>query len=152
MSRRPKPLDDLGAFLERLGREFDAATSSWNPEFTPRGGLGWSLQDREPNVDVADYGHAFVVSADVPGYDADDLEIQVSAESLQIRGTRDQTRDRDGASIIRHERQASSFNRRVALPDPIETDAVDATLNNGVLTVTLAKRQPADEPRRIDID
>ena len=83
----------------------------------------------------------------------DDLE---GTEHEETRGTSDRDRAGEtserGGTYIRRERELQSFSRQVRLPDPVDADAVTATVNNGVLTVRLPKLEPSGETRTIDID
>ncbi|MFP8890116.1 Hsp20/alpha crystallin family protein [Natrialbaceae archaeon A-CW2] len=151
MARRSNPFEDLAELVDRLSQEFETAARSWNPDDT-RGGFGWSLEEREPSIDLADHGDAFVVTADVPGYAADDLESRLSNGTLHISGTRSETDETTDETFIRRERTTQSFDRRVSIPEPVDSDGVSATLNNGVLTIRLEKAEPTAGQVGIDIE
>ncbi|MFP9192114.1 Hsp20/alpha crystallin family protein [Natronosalvus vescus] len=153
MAPRSNPFDALEDALRRLRQELETAYRAWNEDVDTRGGFGWSMQDREPMIDIADHGDSFVVTVDVPGYDSDDLDIRLGDRTLHISGSRERSRSpgQDG-HLIKQERQASAFDRHVSLPAAIDPDDIDATLNNGVLTITLEKATPTDDRTHIDID
>ncbi|RKD97891.1 Hsp20/alpha crystallin family protein [Halopiger aswanensis] len=160
MADRSDPFDSITELFERLSRQLETAARSWDAEMDVRDGGGsrfdFSMTHSSPSLDLADEGEEFVVTVDVPGYDTEDLEIRLSGETLSIRGEREHEAERGGdgehEQYIRRERAVQSFNRRVQLPDSVEADDVSATVNNGILTVQLPKREPADESTSIDIE
>ncbi len=105
------------------------------------------------SLDVAEEGEEFVVTVDVPGYETDDLEINLTGETLKIRGERARETDQvDEETYIRRERELRSFSRQVRLPAVVDADGVDATLNNGVLTIRLPTLESDDNAQTIDIE
>lgn len=94
-------------------------------------------------TDVIDEGDAFVVRADLPGYDADDVDVTLAdARTLRFTAARE-GRETDGR-YLRRERKGRTAERTVELPDPVETDGASADYDAGVLTVRLAKRDGDD--------
>lgn len=99
--------------------------------------------------DVLDAGDAYQVAADVPGLHADDLEIEATEDGLVIKGTR-QVTNPEGFTAHRRERKAYRLARSFTFPTKIDPEQVEATLRDGVLTITLAKRADA-KPRTIAV-
>jgi HSP20 family protein len=75
--------------------------------------------------------------------------VQVHGDELTISGQRGDTRG-DQATFHRRERGSGRFRRSIGLPIPIDAERVEATLKDGVLTLTLPKSQSA-KPRKIDV-
>lgn len=98
-------------------------------------------------VDIRDEGDKLVLEADIPGVSKDDLEIIATPERLTLKGQR---KAADDKTTVHRERGPLSFERVFQLPKGIEVDKVEATLDAGVLTVTLPKRVD-DKPRTISI-
>jgi HSP20 family protein len=124
------PIRDLLAIQQRLDR------------FKP-GPAGWA-----PSVDLHETDTQYVVTAELPGLDRDDLHIDMRDGRLTLSGVR---RERGEAceQFHRVERGHGSFSRSFHLPLPVDTDRITADLKDGVLTVTCPK---ADSPaRRITI-
>lgn len=118
----------------------------WNREFD--GWLGGNSSVSQsvawiPSVDVREEGDRFVVTADLPGVDAKDIEITTDKGVLTIKGERKyQQRDsaqNEGRRYERVERVSGSFLRRFTLPENLQLDAIQARHANGVLEVTLPK-------------
>ncbi len=121
------------------------------------GGRGLGTTD----VDVAEYDDEVIVMADLPGFDRENIDVRADDGRITIHAERDA--EREGASAeagveegryLRRERRHESVTRSVDLhADLLESDAT-ATYQNGVLTVTLPKRSPAngDDSHRIDVE
>lgn len=154
MADRSRPFDGIEELLERLNRQIETATKSWETQLDNRSRLDLSASDSEMRLDLADEDDAFVVTVDVPGYESDDLELRLAGETLAISGTRERTQelgDEDG-TYLRRERETQSFSRQIRLPDPVDEDAVQASVTNGILTIRLPKRESSEEAHSIDIE
>ena len=125
------PIRDLLAIQQRLDR------------FAP-GPAGWV-----PPVDLHETADAYIVTAELPGLNRDDLDIQINNEQLTISGVR---RERELACEQYHriERGHGSFSRSFHLPIPVDAERITADLRDGVLTVTCPKSGDA-AARRIRI-
>ncbi|WP_254764103.1 Hsp20/alpha crystallin family protein [Natrinema marinum] len=154
MSRRPGPFDGIDELLDRLNRQIETAAQSWETGIDNRSQLDLSMGGSKTSIDLADEGDEFVVAADVPGYESEDLELRLTGETLAISGNREHTEEVGGEAenYIRRERKTQSFSRQVRLPDPVDADAIRASVNNGVLTVRLPKLEPSEESRSIEIE
>ena len=107
----------------------------------------WVENDqRSLDVNIREEDDAFVLSALVPGLKADDVNIQILDDVLQIEGEYKQ----DENQYLMQELPHGSFSRTLRLPVPIEADSVHAKIKNGVLTLTLPKAESA-KPKRISI-
>ena len=132
--RMPKrnPFDDIDRLFERLNDQFaDAARMS-------EGGVP-ARPGRGSAIDVEDADEAFVVTADLPGFEKGDVDVRVQDRTLSIMAER-ATEDADeDSTYVRRERRSESVSRRVSLPGPVDVDGVAASMTNGVLTVRLPK-------------
>jgi HSP20 family protein len=102
-------------------------------------------------IDLAERDDAFVVTVDLPGFERDEITVEVTDHTLRIGAEREETTEDDGEQYLRKERRHESARRSVRLPDEVDKDAVEAEMRHGVLTVTLPKIE-ADEARTIDIE
>lgn len=138
MSRR-NPFREIERVLDRINDRFDDD-------------LGAELGLHGIPVDVQDRGDAFVVTADLPGFALEDIEVELLDQTLSIDAEQTtETEDLTG-HYIRQERRTESVARSVDLPEDVEADAVDATFDNGVLTVTLPKAADAGDAHTIDVE
>lgn len=139
---RRNPFEDLEDLFDRLSSQFEEGMTR---------GAGFPAPGSAP-VDVADTGGAFVVTVDLPGYDTDDVELLLVDGALKLEANRDVEESHEEGRYIRRERTRSSVSRRIRLPEPVEEDGVEATYNDGVLTVTLPKVGGTDSGHEIDIE
>ncbi|MWV41269.1 Hsp20/alpha crystallin family protein [Natrialba sp. INN-245] len=153
MAGRSGPFDEIGELFDRLARQLETAARSWETAVDDRSRLDLSMRGSATSLDVAEEGEEFVVTVDVPGYETDDLEINLTGETLKIRGERARETDQvDEETYIRRERELRSFSRQVRLPAVVDAGGVDATLNNGVLTIRLPTLESDDDGQTIDIE
>ncbi|EMA14155.1 MULTISPECIES: Hsp20/alpha crystallin family protein [Haloarcula] len=91
-------------------------------------------------VDVLDEGDAFLVHADLPGYDSEDIDVQlVEDRKLTISATSSQERESTDGQYVQRERRQQSLSRSVRLPEAVDDGETTASYDSGVLTVRLAK-------------
>lgn len=102
-----------------------------------------------PRANLYDGGEAFVITLPVPGVSAEDLHIDGTAEALTVTGRR-QPRVPEGFSVHRQERVPVEFRRTIALPAKVEVDGIEASLKDGILSITLPKL-PELKPRSIQV-
>ena len=93
--------------------------------------------------------NSVVVTAELPGIGADDVDISVQGDMLTLRGER-KPESADGASWHRRERVYGRFSRSIQLPFRVDHDKVKARFDNGVLEIELT-RPEADKPRKISV-
>ena len=103
-----------------------------------------------PRVDVKEEGDRFVLYADLPGIDPDDIEVSMDRGMLTIRGERSSESSTETERFSRIERRYGSFHRRFALPDSADAEGIQAHGRNGVLEISIPKR-PESAPRRIQV-
>jgi HSP20 family protein len=144
MFARWQPLDDMRLEMSRLHEEMNrlfGRSGNGHPEST---GVGYPLLNM-----WEDEGHYFV-EAELPGLALGDLEMYVTGDNqLSIKGERKQPETGKG-TWHRQERGFGSFSRMAELPGAVDSERVSATLLNGILTVTLPKKEEA-KPRRIEV-
>jgi HSP20 family protein len=103
-----------------------------------------------PRVDVKEEGDRFVLYADLPGIDPNDIEVSMDKGLLTIRGERSSETSEQTDRFSRIERRYGSFHRRFALPDSADPEGIQARGRHGVLEITIPKR-PESAPRRIQV-
>ena len=103
-----------------------------------------------PRVDVKEEKDRFVLYADLPGIDPDDIDVSMDKGILTIKGERGSESTQETDRFSRIERSYGSFHRRFALPDSADPDGIQAHGRNGVLEIVIPKRAEA-APRRIQV-
>jgi len=103
-----------------------------------------------PLINLTEGKDNYYVRAELPGVKGDELDIQVTANNLAISGERKIATEEEGARYHRREREAGTFSRMIGLPGEVDTDKVDAKLENGILTVVISKAEIA-KPKQITV-
>jgi HSP20 family protein len=103
-----------------------------------------------PPLNVYDAGDGYILSAQLPGLGAEDVELSITGETLTMRGERKRPEGVKDDSYRRQERPVGRWSRTITLPDRVESAGVSATFTNGILTVQLPKAESA-KPRHITV-
>lgn len=137
---RRNPFEELEAMLERMSEQFETGVPDGLPAV------------RGVAVDVVDRDEKYVVTADLPGYETQDIKITVTEGRLRIDAERETDVDEETEEYLYDERRRESVNRTIRLPEPVEEDRVTAEYSNGVLMITLPKEDIDDEGHHIEIE
>jgi HSP20 family protein len=120
-------------------------------EVLERGGDESNLTSWAPAVDIFETEHELVVKADLPDVDPKDLDIRVENNILTIRGERKFEKKVSEDKYLRVERAYGSFSRSFSLANTVNAEAIKADYQNGVLTLTIPKREEA-KPKQIKVN
>jgi HSP20 family protein len=104
-----------------------------------------------PAVDIYETESALVLKADLPDANQKDIDVHVENQTLTISGTRNFEKSEDKHGYHRIERSYGNFVRSFAIPNTFDTENIQAEYHNGVLSVTLAKKEAA-KPRQVKIE
>jgi HSP20 family protein len=141
---RYDPFRDLRTLQEEVNRLFSANLShSFPDEGIGRG--AWS-----PNVDIYENKDQIVLEAELPGMKREDFDLTFENNVITLRGERHFEKKDEQDNYHRVERSYGAFTRSFTLPHTVSGEGATAEYNNGVLRVTLPKREEA-KPRRIQI-
>lgn len=136
-------------------RGFDSMMRRMNDVFDEvnRGGIRFEVGDFTPRVDVAETDGSITLHAELPGIDKKDVKITVNEGNiLTIAGEKkreEKTEDKE-KNYMRIERSYGSFARSFTLPDNVATENINAAFDNGVLTITVPKKEPA-KPKELEV-
>jgi HSP20 family protein len=144
---RWQPFRDLLATEREFDRLFREAFSSF---FTEREGE-LSTRPWAPAVDIYENDNNIVLKAELPGVDPKDVEVRVEDNTLYLKGERKFEKETKEENYHRIERSYGSFARSFALPNSIDAEKVLAEYKDGLLTLTLPKREEA-KPKTIKIN
>jgi len=139
-SLRPSssPFSSLQREIDQLFDEFSRGIASFGSnELTPR-------------MDLVETDKTFELTAELPGLEEKDVEINLSDNVLTIKGEKKSEKEDKGKNYRMVERSYGSFSRSVELPSGISPDAIKATIDKGVLTVSVPKPAPS-VTRRIEV-
>ena len=127
---------DLNRFfnIELDDEDSTIATSAWTPA-----------------VDIAEDDDHFLIKADVPGVNPEDIEISMENSVLTIKGEREKEKIEEKEGYKRVERSHGSFYRRFTLPETADPEHVTAKSKRGVLHITVGKKETA-KPKKITVN
>ncbi len=107
------------------------------------GRLDSFLAATAPAVDLTELDKAYELKAELPGMDESNVEMSLADNVLTIRGEKKHEGEHKTGSVVVSERRYGSFQRAFRLPDNVLQDKIEATMKNGVLTVSLPKAPQA---------
>jgi HSP20 family protein len=107
-------------------------------------------RDWNPAVDIVENNDNYILKAELPGMNKDDVKITLENNLLTIRGEKKNEYAKKEGNYHRVERSYGSFERTFTIPGSIKSNDIDAQYNNGILTLTLPKAEEA-KPKMIDV-
>ena len=103
-----------------------------------------------PAVDIKENEKSYTLLVDIPGVNPKDIDVSMEKGVLAIKGNREKTETVEGENYKRVERNYGAFTRYFDLPEGVDSENIEATSSNGVLTVTIPKQEVATS-RRIEV-
>ena len=140
---RFEPFSAAGSLQEQINRVFNDVLGRGREEST--------LTIWAPPVDIFETEHELIVKADLPDIDPKDLDIRVENNILTIRGERKFEKKVEEKNYLRVERAYGSFSRSFSLANTVDAEAIKADYENGVLSLSIPKREEA-KPRQIKVN
>ena len=137
------PLRNVSTLQEQVNRLFEDTFLRGRVEDS-------DITSWTPAVDIYEDGNQMVIKADLPDVDEKDIDIRVENNTLTIRGERKFEQKVEEENYLRVERAYGAFSRSFSLPSSVNTDSINAEYKNGVLSVTLPKREES-KPRQIKV-
>ena len=126
-----EPLREIETLQREMNQLFDGLTPS-----TMRRGLGTSFI---PAAELSETPEAIQLKVELPGMDAKDLDVQVTAEAVSISGERKSEARTEQDGVVRSEFRYGKFHRVIPLPSRVQNDQVTADYKDGVLNLNLPK-------------
>jgi HSP20 family protein len=138
--------------LDRLQSEVNRLFEGYNGSPERGASQGMTAPNRlwSPSVDVAENQNEIVLRAEVPGMRQEDIDIELTGDTLTIRGERRFENEERKDQFVRVERSYGRFQRSFTLGVPVQNDRVSATYRDGVLEVHLPKSEET-KPRKVQV-
>jgi HSP20 family protein len=150
-----RPFESLRREVDRLFEEFTVnpfrlpfrrpafdLEPFWQPE-------SWVAQ---PPIDLVERDRAFEMTAEMPGLEEKNIEVNVANGVLTIKGQKEEEKIEKKEDFHLRERRFGSFARSVRIPDVVDAEKIEASFKNGVLKVTLPKKLEAQKPvKKIEV-
>jgi HSP20 family protein len=147
-----QPFDVLRNQVDRLFHDFQTGILQ-APFLRPfpdiesfwRRDLGFNVT---PAIDIVEKDRAFEVTAELPGLDAKDIEVQLANGTLTIKGEKQEEKEEKTKDRYVSERRYGSFRRTLQVPGGVDAEKIEASYKSGVLTVTLPKSPEAQKKEK----
>jgi HSP20 family protein len=140
------PYRDLGSFADRFNRALGTVAGVAGRERDEELNLGTWI----PPVDISEDKDTITLTAELPGFTEDQVEVQMEGGVLTIRGERKFEDEKEGRNFHRLERSYGTFVRSFTLPNNVDRENIHASFKDGLLDIELPKREEA-RPRQIKI-
>jgi len=141
------PWKDFGSLQERINRMFDDTIRT----LYPTDGEELEKGTWAPAVDIYETNDSFVVSADLPGLNKDEIQIDLKDNTLTLKGEKKFEEKVSKDNYIRVERAYGSFVRSFTLPQNVDPEKIKAKYKEGVLEMTIPKKEEA-KPKQIKVE
>jgi len=133
------------SIMDEMERMFDNLRLGMEDFWFPRMG---TVGPRMPVVDMIDAGNEYLVEAELPGIDKDNVQIEVSEDGIEIRAEKEESKEEKREGYLRRERGYQSFYRKLPLPEDASQEDIQASLSDGVLRVTIPKTKKAETAKK----
>ncbi len=144
MLTRWDPFRELYSLQNRMNRLFEEQYGGKSEDSLTAGAF-------VPPVDIYEDEHSIQLKLEVPGIDEKDLDVKVENNTLTVSGERKFEKEEKEENFRRVERRYGSFTRSFTLPNTVNTEDINASYDNGVLNIRLAKRAEA-KPKQIKVN
>jgi HSP20 family protein len=115
----------------------------WLTQLGPQPGNARAIEAWAPAVDITERADAYLVTAELPGVGAADLDVTFQDGLLSIQGERHTPGEAAGDKVHRAERRYGAFRRSINLPSHVQADKIEATVQDGVLQILVPKATEA---------
>ncbi|HRP01999.1 MAG TPA: Hsp20/alpha crystallin family protein [Candidatus Kapabacteria bacterium] len=136
-------LDDVLNQINHWANKFDN-------EFSYKKNDNVKVTDFSPVMDIYEQGATYVIEVELPGIDKSNVKININEDGiLSISGSKVKTSDKE-SNKLRQERKYGEFSRSLQLAEDIDTNKIDARFDNGILILTINKKEPAT-PKVVEV-
>jgi HSP20 family protein len=141
---RREPFSDLVSLRQAMDKLFDDSF------VRPSRMLAAFSEEAVPAIDIYQTPNEFVVKASLPGTKPEDVDIDITGNTLTIKGETKAEQEIKKEDYLYQERRYGSFSRSLVLPSGLQADKTEATMENGILTLTIPKAEEA-KPKAIKV-
>jgi HSP20 family protein len=142
------PFQDLRSAQDEMTQMSPMLAHALGLQGQPQGGgraTAWA-----PALDISERKDAYLVTVELPGVEAEDMEITLEDGLLTIQGERHFAHDSSEQQFHRVERRYGAFRRSITLPAQVQAEQIEASFENGVLQIVVPKMEEA-KPKRIQV-
>ncbi len=147
-----EPFDTLRRQVDRMFEDFGRGFGLWRPfGRSPIDLPSWPAGEfwgKTPAVDLVEKDKEYEISAELPGMDANNIDVKLANGVLTIKGEKKEEKEEKKKDYYLSERRFGSFQRSFQLPDGIVEDKIEANFDKGVLTIKLPKGADTQKPEK----
>jgi len=141
-TQEEKNLEILSKKLVRMKKEMDKFIKDMSATYQGPDSAFTKAFGSDVKVDIVENDKGFIVTADLPGMDKDKIDVTLeSGKILKISGTRHAETTTEAPGVVKQERMEGKFERVVELPAECKSDGISASYKNGVLEITIPKKE-----------
>jgi HSP20 family protein len=137
--------------MRRFANEIDRMFDEFGLTGAERFGRTFNMENFSPQVDIFERDGKLIVRADLPGLTRDDVNVEITDNTIIIAGERKYEHEENEKGVYRSERSYGRFHREIPLSEGVNTENATATFKNGVLEVTLDANQATKNRKKLDI-
>jgi HSP20 family protein len=143
----------IDRLFDDFRKSFDEFLSPWVPfTYWPSTARQLELPARYPYLDLVDKGDRYEVTVELPGFGKDQVDVQVTADGLDIRAEAKKETEEKGKTYLHRERAVSTFERRISFPEEVVPEKAEGKMKDGVLELDIPKKEvKAGKRTRISI-
>ena len=130
---------EMDRMFDDFFRDFGLSTPSWSRGLAPSFSEGWL----KPSVDISATDREYTIHVELPGISEKDVRVELSGDTLKISGEKKHEQEDKGKEYYSVERSYGSFQRVLSLPEDANGDQIEAKFKNGVMTITLPRKESA---------
>jgi HSP20 family protein len=134
--------------LARMRADMDRMLGGWSGGATPETSFATGVW--APPVNIAETEDNYVITAELPGLNKDDIKVTYQNGILTLQGERKEEKEENNKNWHRVERVYGTFERSFRLPIPVKAEQIKAEFKDGVLTLTVPKAEEA-KPKQIEV-
>ncbi|MCW3996555.1 MAG: Hsp20/alpha crystallin family protein [Candidatus Bathyarchaeota archaeon] len=155
LARRTEPFGlarGIDSIFDEFRRSFDDLMRPFFP-WTTGMEQGTTLPTRYAPVDLVDNGDSYTITAELPGFNKDQVEVQVDKEGLSIKAECKEEKEEKAKNYLHRERAYSSMQRYIAFPEEVVPAKAEGSMKDGVLELKVPKKEPKPEekPRKVEL-
>ena len=144
------------SLFQEMDKMFDEMNNLfWRPFRRPRSLIKWEEGPifRTPLSNIKEDDDGFIISAEMPGLDKGDIEVSLGDGLLEIKGEiKEESTQEEKGEIVRTEYRSANYYRAFNLPENIDEGSIDASLQKGILTIKVPKKEPEPvEKKKIEV-
>ncbi|MCW4008176.1 MAG: Hsp20/alpha crystallin family protein [Candidatus Bathyarchaeota archaeon] len=138
--------------FEEFRRSFDDLLRPFFP-IAPTIAEAPALPTRYAAVDLIDNGDSYIVTAELPGFSKDMVDVQVTKDGVTIRAERKEEKEEKRRNYVHRERAYSSMQRYIAFPEEVIPAKAEGSMKDGVLELRVPKKEPkaAEAPHKVEL-